>query len=75
MNKDQLRIDREECIRTALQQADEDDLIYIHRDLGDGFTHFQSDDCACCPHVIMGSDKRSPRLIALDLERIESLLC
>lgn len=74
MNKEQLLVDREEAIRQALQEADEDDVIYIHRYLGDGFTHFESSECGCCPHAILGSDKRSPRLIALDLEQIESLL-
>ena len=75
MNKEELLADREEAIRKALQEADEDDVIYIHRYLGDGFTHFESDECGCCPHAILGSDKRSPRLIALDIERIESLIC
>ena len=70
MNKDQFRIDREECIRLALQEADDDDVIYIHRYLGDGFTHIDSHDCGCSPHAILATDKRSPRLIALDIEQI-----
>ena len=74
ITKEELLAEREAAIRKALQEADEDDVIYIHRYLGDGFTHIESSECGCCPHAILGSDKRSPRHIALDLERIESLL-
>ena len=62
MNKEELLADREEAIRQALQEADEDDVIYIHRYLGDGFTHFAMN------HPLLGSSL-APRSYPLASDR------
>lgn len=30
-------------------------IVWVHRDMGDGFTHFESEHCACNPYQVDAS--------------------
>lgn len=47
----------------------EDGDVFIHRDLGMGFTHEDSHHCGCCPVLVTAADMRSADRIWDDLER------
>lgn len=34
-------------------------FLWVHRDVGDGFTHFDSPDCGCRPYRVYCDDDRS----------------
>ena len=46
-------------------------FIVVHRDLGPGFTHFDSMDCGCRPHVIPSTDYRPTHVVVAELEAQE----
>ena len=47
------------------------DHIYVHRDLGPGFTHFNSPSCGCRPHVIAGDHPRTTEAILAEIDAKE----
>lgn len=45
--------------------------IYVHRDLGPGFTHQDSPGCSCVPHVIESDDQRTTDHVIAEIEKRE----
>jgi hypothetical protein len=46
-------------------------FVVVHRERGGGFTHFDSMDCGCKPHVIPSTDYRPVPVIVAELEARE----
>lgn len=49
----------------------EDPRIIVHRDVGRGFHHEDSEDCPCCPHVIDKADRRSTNELLKEIDQAE----
>lgn len=46
-------------------------MVIVHRDLGPGFTHFDSRECPCVPHIIPDNDERPTDVIVAEIEEKE----
>lgn len=45
--------------------------LYVHRDLGPGFTHSDSPDCPCVPHVVDPDDQQTSDQLIAAIEKKE----